>query len=197
VALVLSCKLPSRKLARYSRDFVATVHLRYALANRMAGIFPEFVSGAVRARLYRLAGFGVDSTAFIMGDLALSSGLPFFYDKLRIDKDVVIGTHVAINLDAEVWIGRSVSIGPYVLIYTGTHQIGPGSNRRIGEVIAKPVRIEDGCWIGLAARILPGVTVGHGSVVAAGAVVTQDVPPNCLVEGNPAQVVRQLPWGDR
>src|SRR5256885_1609916 len=54
-----------------------------------------------------------------------------------------------------------------------------------------------GSWIGLGGLILPGVTVGHGSIVAAGAVVDQDVPPNSHVAGNPAQVVATLPWGDR
>ena len=45
--------------------------------------------------------------------------------------------------------------------------------------------------------ILPGVTIGHGSIVTAGAVDTEDVAPDSYVEGNPAKVVRQLPWGDR
>jgi galactoside O-acetyltransferase/maltose O-acetyltransferase len=64
-------------------------------------------------------------------------------------------------------------------------------------VLAKPVVIEDGCWVGLGAMILPGITVGRGSVVAAGSVVASEVPANSYVEGNPARVVRQLPWGDR
>jgi acetyltransferase-like isoleucine patch superfamily enzyme len=64
-------------------------------------------------------------------------------------------------------------------------------------VLAKPVVIEDGSWIGLGAIILPGVTVGHGSIVAAGAVVDEDVPPDSYVAGNPAKVVQQLPWGNR
>jgi acetyltransferase-like isoleucine patch superfamily enzyme len=67
----------------------------------------------------------------------------------------------------------------------------------MGEVSAKPVTIERGAWIGVGALILPGVTVGHGSIVGAGSVVNADVPPNTLVEGNPAKVVRALPWGDR
>ena len=82
-------------------------------------------------------------------------------------------------------------------IYTGTHQLGPGSSRRLGDVLARSVVIEDGCWVGLGAMILPGVTIGRGSVVAAGSVVGAGVPANSYIEGNPAQVVRQLPWGDR
>ncbi len=57
-----------------------------------------------------------------------------------------------------------------------------------------PVRIGDGCWIGARAMILPGVTLGRRVLVAAGAVVTRDVPDDCLVAGNPARVVRQLTY---
>ncbi|MCU1593995.1 MAG: putative sugar acetyltransferase [Frankiales bacterium] len=57
-----------------------------------------------------------------------------------------------------------------------------------------PVRIGDGCWIGARAMILPGVTLGKRVLVAAGAVVTRDVPDDCLVAGNPARVVRELSY---
>ena len=83
-----------------------------------------------------------------------------------------------------------------VLIYPGSHKIGPGS-MRIGEFTGLPVTIEDGAWIRLGAVIVPGVTIGRGSVVAAGAVVLKDVPPHTYVEGNPAQVIRRLPWAYR
>ena len=132
-----------------------------------------------------------------MTNLYLLSGRDGFYKKLRIQRDAIVAQDVMINLDADVDIGQNVSIGPRVVIYTGSHPIGPGSRRMMGKVLAKPVKIEDGSWIGLGAMILPGVTVGRGSIVAAGSVVAEDVPPNAYVAGNPAQVVRQLPWGDR
>ncbi|MCB9973501.1 MAG: acyltransferase [Rhodospirillales bacterium] len=52
-------------------------------------------------------------------------------------------------------------------------------------------RIEDHCFIGARSIILPGITVGHHSIVAAGSVVTKDVPPHCIVAGNPAQIIRE------
>jgi maltose O-acetyltransferase len=180
-------------------------HVRW-VASRLAyygpglvcGMLPDMDSGAIRSRVYRLVGLDVDPTAFIMGNLRLTGGSgPDFYHRLTVGPGSVIGDQVTINLDATVWLGRNVSLGPHVLIYTATHHLGFGSNRRVGELVARRVEIQDGAWVGLRATILPGVTVGRGSVVAAGAVVDQDVPANSYVEGNPARVVRTLPWGDR
>lgn len=185
------------QIAAYLKDMLQSVHLKYRLANLLCGILPDDASGPVRTRLYRLAGFDVARGAFIMSNLRLVSGVEGFYGKLHIGPGVVTGSRITLNLDAHVAIGKNVSLGPDVIIYTGSHPLGPGSQRRLSEIVAKPVSIEDGCWVGLAAIILPGVTIGHGSVVAAGAVVTQDVPPDSYVEGNPAQVVRKLPWGNR
>jgi acetyltransferase-like isoleucine patch superfamily enzyme len=187
-----------RRASYYGRSILSQFHLKLRLANLVCGLLPDFGSGAVRARVYRAIGLDIAASAFIMGNLELLSGSPeAFYEKLRVGSDTVIGNHVTINLDGPVTVGGNVSLSPFVRIYTSTHQLGPGSSRRMPGVLAKPVVIEDGCWVGLGAMILPGVTIGHGSVVAAGAVVTQEVPPDSYVEGNPAQVVRRLPWGDR
>lgn len=191
----------ARKTRRRAEEYLPSLrhgfHLKLRLANAICGLFPDFVSGVVRGRLYRLVGFDVGEGAFIMGNLELVGTRPQFYAQLMIGAEASIGNHVTISLDAPVHLGRKVSIGPYVLIYTGTHQIGPGSQRRMGQVVPRPVTIESGSWVGLGAIVLPGVTIGHGSIVAAGAVVTADVPPNSYVEGNPARVIRELPWGDR
>lgn len=61
------------------------------------------------------------------------------------------------------------------------------------EIKTKPVIIEDDVWIGMGAVILKGVRIGKGSIVAAGAIVTRDVPPNSIVAGNPATIVKQIP----
>jgi acetyltransferase-like isoleucine patch superfamily enzyme len=168
------------------------VHARLTLVNLVSGPLPHFASSIVRTPLYRAIGLSIGSGAAIMGNLELISGVPGLYDKLVIGSDAVIAHHVTINLDATVRIGRNVVISPHVLIYTGSHQIGAG-NRRAREVVAEPVSIEDGAWIAVGAIILPGVTIGRGSIVAPGAVVFQDVPPNSYVKGNPARVVNRLP----
>lgn len=184
------------RIAYYLRLFRRSCHVRFALANAISRLLPYMVSGAVRGRLYRWAGFSIGSGAFLMGNLALTSGLPEFYSKLSIGSGTTIADHVSMNLDAVVTIGANVAIGPHVLICTGNHRIGPGS-MRLGECTGAPVTIEDGAWVRLGAIIAPGVTIGRGSVVAAGAVVLKDVPPNTYAEGNPAVAVRRLPWGDR
>jgi len=189
----------SERLARFRRyaDLLRrSLHVRYALANLISRLLPDFASGIIRGRMYRWAGFEIGDGAFIMGNLILKSASPGFYENLSIGEGTTLADSITINLDAKVTIGKNVAIAPHVLIYTGSHQIGPGS-MRIGDMTALPVTIEEGAWVRLGAIIVPGVTVGRGSVVAAGAVVLKDVPPNTYVEGNPAKVIRQLPWGYR
>jgi maltose O-acetyltransferase len=187
---------PLSRLAHYGDLFRRSLHLRFVLANLLSGLLPDFVSGAVRGRLYRSIGFDIGEGAFIMGNLRLPTASPGFYGKLKIGPGVLIADNVTINLDADVTIGKGAALAPHVIIYTGSHKIGPGS-MRMGEFSALPVTIGAGAWIRVGAIIVPGVTVGDGAVVAAGAVVLKDVPPHTYVEGNPAQVVRKLPWGYR
>lgn len=183
-------------LSHYAGLLKRGLHFRYHLANLLSSLLPDVASGAIRSRLYRWAGFDVDKAAFLMGNLRLGSAAPGFYSKLKVGPGVTIADNVTINLDGVVTIGKNVAIAPHVLIYTGSHKIGPGSSR-IGEFEALPVTIGDGAWVRLGAIIVPGVRIGEGAVVAAGAVVLKDVPPNTYVEGNPAKVIRKLPWAYR
>ena len=82
-------------------------------------------------------------------------------------------------------------IGPSVQLYTAAHDI-QAEARNQGWEVAKPIDIADNVWIGGSAILLPGVKVGINSVVGAGAVVTRDVPPNTIVAGNPARVIREI-----
>ena len=93
--------------------------------------------------------------------------------------------------DASISIGNNCDIGPGVKFITGSHHIG-GKTRRAGMGTAKPIVIEDGCWIGAYSIILGGVTIGRGSVIAAGSVVTRDVGEDVLAAGVPALVRKEL-----
>ena len=91
----------------------------------------------------------------------------------------------------QICIGNHVAIGPKVIFETLNHSLTINSEGfRPGK--SEDILVKDFAWIGAAAIILPGVTIGEGSVVAAGAVVTRDVPSFCLVAGVPARVVKKL-----
>lgn len=96
-----------------------------------------------------------------------------------------------VQVDSQAVIGRGVAIARGAYICTGTHEIGP-SFVRAGRFYIKQTVIEDGCWIGAHAVVLPGVTVAKGCVVAAGAVVTRDTDPDGLYAGVPAVRIRDL-----
>ena len=91
----------------------------------------------------------------------------------------------------EVRCGNDVWIGPNTLITTIGHPLNPAGRRKhLGT--AKPVTIGNDVWIGGNVTILPGVNIGNNVVVAAGAVVTKDVPDNSLVGGIPAKLIKEL-----
>jgi acetyltransferase-like isoleucine patch superfamily enzyme len=110
--------------------------------------------------------------------------------------DIRVGRNVFINQNCTFYdlggidIGDDVLIGPNVSIITSGHPVEPEGRR--GITVAKPIVIERNVWIAANATILGGVTVGENCVVAAGAVVTRDVPANSLVGGNPARVIRSV-----
>ena len=112
-------------------------------------------------------------------------------------KNIYIGNDFTGNFNLtildirEVYIGNHVMIGPNTLITTVGHPLSPKSRRNYG-AFAKPVRIGNDVWIGGNVTILPGITIGNNVVIAAGAVVTKDVPDNSLVGGVPAKLIRKL-----
>ncbi|MGH8781752.1 sugar O-acetyltransferase [Paraburkholderia sp.] len=139
----------------------------------------------VRALFSDLIGKKVDDSFLLMPPFYTTGGT-----------DISVGRNVFINQNCTFYdlggldIADDVMIGPNVSLITSGHPIEP-SRRRDG-VIAKPIVIERNVWIAAGATIVGGVTVGENSVVAAGSVVTKDVPPNTLVGGNPARVIRSI-----
>ena len=117
-------------------------------------------------------------------------------------RHVEIGNNFYANMDCifldvnKIIIGDNVMVGPRVSFYTAGHPID--AEIRIEELeFGLPITIEDNVWIGGSATILPGVTVGRNSIVAAGAVVTKDVPSNSIVGGNPARLIRVINQDDK
>src|SRR4030095_16737084 len=117
---------------------------------------------------------------------------PFFCD---YGTNIVLGTKVFFNFNcvvldvAPVTIGSNVLFGPSVQIYTATHPISAAERRKWLES-AKPITIGSDVWVGGAAIICPGVSIGDRSVIGAGSVVTRDIPSDVIAAGNPARVIR-------
>ncbi|HEY9538685.1 MAG TPA: sugar O-acetyltransferase [Kiloniellaceae bacterium] len=104
---------------------------------------------------------------------------------------VYINTGCVILDCARVEIGAKTLLGPAVQIYTAIHPLDPVERAAFVES-AKPVTLGRNVWIGGAAVILPGVSIGDNAVIGAGSVVTKDVPAGCVVAGNPAKMIREI-----
>ena len=114
---------------------------------------------------------------------------------INYGKNINIGKNVFINFDCTflalggITIEDDVLIGPKVSLVTENHPLNPEHRKGL---ICKPILIKRNAWIGANATILAGVTIGENSVVAAGAVVSKDVPDNTVVGGIPAKIIKQI-----
>lgn len=111
---------------------------------------------------------------------------------LRMGHHSNIGPYSFIGCSGHVEIGERVLMGPRVNLLAENH-VFDDADVPIKEqgVVREPIRIEGGCWLGAGCSVLAGVTVGHESIVATGAVVTADVPPYSIVGGVPARILRE------
>ena len=119
---------------------------------------------------------------------------PFICD---YGKNIHLGNNIFINCQcyfmdgADITVGDNVFIGPYCGFYTATHPLDY-NNRNKGLEKALPIVIGDNCWFGANVSVMPGVTIGSGCVIAAGSVVTKDVPCHSMVAGVPAKVIKEI-----
>ena len=118
---------------------------------------------------------------------------------IRMPWEIIIGKHSYIGKNThivglyqdDIIIGSNVMVGPYVIITSVAHNYAEtGKPMQLQGLSSKKVVIEDDVWVAAKAVILPGVKVGKGSIIAAAAVVTKDVPPLAIVGGNPAKVIK-------
>lgn len=109
---------------------------------------------------------------------------------------VELGDYSGIGINCELYgpisIGKNVMMGPEVIIYTSGHRFDRTDVPMMEQGSTEPcaVSIGDDVWIGRRAMIMPGVTIGEGCVIGAGAVVTKDIPPFSVAAGVPARVVK-------
>ncbi len=132
----------------------------------------------------QIIGKEIDSSTWIIP--------PFYVDfgrNIKVGKNFFMNQACTFMDRGGITIGDDVFIAPKVCLTTINHDFNP-YNRQA--TFCKPIVIGDRVWIGINVTICPGVTIGENSVIAAGAVVTKDVPPNVIVGGNPARVIKSI-----
>ena len=183
-------RFPQRVARACAAEFLPA-NVRLHLGLWLCKAMPAVRGVRLRVRVLRAAGVDIGHGTLIGGSVRIE-GSPRPSRNLRIGTKCWINSGCLLDTSAAITIGNGVSMAQDVMILTGTHDIG-SPEFRAGSTVLKPVQIGHGCWLGARSVILPGVSVGNGAIVAAGAVVTDDVPENSLVAGVPAQVVRKLP----
>src|ERR1700744_3202331 len=165
-AMVASVKRAMALTAKLNR-------LTYDDADKIRDLFSELI------------GQKVDESFMLIPPFYTTSG-----NEIRVGRNVFVNQNCTFYDLGGLDIGDDVMIGPNVSLITAGHPIAP--ERRRAVTIGKPIVIERNVWIGAGAIVIGGVTVGENSVVAAGSVVTRDVPPNPLAGGNPARPIRSV-----
>lgn len=125
-------------------------------------------------------------------DASVAINLPLYTDfgkHITIGKSVFINSNVMLTDLGGITLEDHVLIGPRANLLTVNHPTDPFQRRGL---IVQPITIKENAWIGANATILPGVTVGENAIVGANALVTKDVPPNTIVMGSPAKVVKNI-----
>lgn len=138
----------------------------------------------IREQLGEIIGQDLPNSTTVFAPLYTNFG-----KHIKLGKGVFINHAVSLVDMGGITIENKVLIGPKANILTENHPVSPQNRRTL---ITKPVTLRRKTWIGAAATILPGVTVGENSIVAAGAVVTKDVPANVMVAGTPAKVIKEI-----
>lgn len=138
----------------------------------------------IRERISKITNETIDGTTEIR--------LPFWSDfgrNLHIGKHVFINSHSMFTDLGGIFIGDHVLIGPNVTIASVNHRIKPAERRHLE---LQSVYIHENAWLGANVTVTPGVTIGENAIVAAGAVVTNDVPANTIVGGVPARFIKGI-----
>lgn len=138
----------------------------------------------LRALVSRLVGYKVDDGFRLFPPVYTDFG-----KNIKIGKDVFVNSGCCFQDQGGVTLGDGCLVGHNVVFATLDHDKRPG---RRGDMTAAPIVVGKDVWIGAHATILKGVTIGDGAIVAAGAVVTRDVPPNTIAAGVPARVVKTI-----
>jgi maltose O-acetyltransferase len=167
--------------ANIRRGGAGDLHPRLVALEALVGWLPSFVANRIRTQALRSAGLRI-------GEATLFFGLPTLVGSGPVHTKLTVGTYCGFNkgaffdLDSTVAIGDHVAVGHDVMFLTRTYEKGSASCRA-GTPTSAPIVVGDGVWLGARALLLPGVTVGAGSVISAGVAVSESVPENTLLTG--------------
>ena len=161
--------------------------LRIFFITKFFRVIPETRGFALKSRLLRWAGGQLGHGVRICSSVTFLGAGGF-----SIGDRTWVGHQSLIVSACFIQIGDDVDIGPRVYIGTGTHELDAVGARSGGKGVTKPIIIGDGVWLGAGCSILPGVKIGEKAVIAAGAIVTADVPARSVVGGVPAKKIRDL-----
>lgn len=170
---------------------VSEMHVALHLVNALLWPMPMAIGFWLRPKLYRLIGMRIGRGTVIRRNWHIQ-GMGKPYSRLTVGEHCRF-RRVSFHLNAPIVIGDRVTVADRALISTDRHDIGP-REKRLGHMRSRPVSIGSGTWVQYNTMIF-GANIGPGAVVAAGAVVTKDVPADALVGGIPARVIRELPRG--
>lgn len=140
----------------------------------------------IKRGLLRMTGMKIGKGTRIVGPLRID-----ICSNVTIGEDCWIGRNFAVHGNADVTIGDRCDIAPEVTFATGTHKVG-GPERRAGEGYCQPIHVGNGCWLGIRAVLLAGVSIGDGNIIGAGAVLTRSTEANALYAGSPAKKVKDI-----
>jgi len=159
------------------------VHLMHLGSNLLGD---DWVGRHCRVGLLRSCGARLGAGTVVHGGSYLT-----FPARLQTGRRCFVNRSCYLDLEGPIVLGDDVVIGHGSTLVTSSHEIG-ASRRRAGMVTGRRIDIEDGAWLGANVTVLAGVRIGRGAVIAAGAVVTRDVPPDVVAAGVPARVLRSL-----
>ena len=174
---------------------VAIEELEPVMSRRVLALFatnlPCQSFSRTRTALLRQAGISIGQSSLIQGPVRVTGAVANPCLEISIGTCTLVSGNLHCDVGAPIHIGDRVRIGHDVSLLTVDHHIGP-DEMRAGERKYGPIEIGDGAWLASRVVVLPGVRIGMGAIVAAGSVVTRDVPDNTLVAGVPARVIRNL-----
>lgn len=182
--------LSTRRVRALWRQETESAAWRMLVARALLAPVPHDVGTRLRSIVLRAVGFRIGPRTIMMGTPTIT-GPPGVHRRLLIGSDCSFNVACHLEAGAEIVIEDRVALGHEVLILTTSHEANDPF-RRAGDAIRRPVRIAAGAWLGSRSLVLPGVSIGRGAVVGAGALVNRDVPPHTVVGGVPARVIRRL-----